>query len=274
MLTTFNPKISILVPVYNAEKFIADTISAVLAQTFTDFELILLDDASTDKTAEIVSSFDDKRIKYFKNEQNIGISASRNKLIDLAKGEYIAVLDHDDICMPNRLEEQVRFLDTHQDIGMMGSWFVLKAPTWAPLWRKIITNIGWVWCHPLYPNWNDLWKGNVMMHPTIMYRKKIFKDNNIRYRAEYSPAEDYDFVRQAMEKGIKLFNMKKILLKYNLHGKNLSLLRKESMTEADHKIKREIAQRFGKNRNWYYPYCFVMLEKLKLKFMTKEDNNV
>lgn len=274
MLTTFNPKISVLVPVYNAEKFIADTISAVLSQTFTDFELILLDDASTDKTLEIISSFDDKRIKYFKNEQNIGISASRNKLIDLAKGEYIAVLDHDDICMPTRLEEQAKFLDTHKDVGMIGSWFQLKAPKWAPLWRKIITNIGWVWCHPIYPSWDDLWKGNVMMHPTIMYRKKIFQDNNIKYRDEYSPAEDYDFVRQAIEKGIKLLNMQKILLKYNLHGQNLSLVRKKSMIEADHKIKKEIAQRFEKNRNWYYPYCFVMIEKLKLKFMIKENSNV
>ena len=268
------PKVSVLIPVYNAENFIGATITAVLAQTYTDFELVLLDDASKDKTSEVIKSFDDKRIIYKRNTKNLGISETRNKLINLAKGEYIAVLDHDDICLPNRLETQVRFLDNHPDIAMIGSWFELRCPKDAPLWRRIITNLGWVWCHPLNPDWNDLWKGNVIMHPTMMYRRKVLMDFKIHYRGEYSPAEDYDLVRQVLENGLKLANIPQILLRYNLHGNNWSLQKKQSMQLADHKIKSEIAKKFGKKIKFFYPYILVMLEKLRLKFMIKENFDV
>lgn len=274
MLTTSKPKVSVLVPVYNAEKFISATISAVLGQTFSDFELILADDASNDSTEKIIKAFDDKRIIYVRNEKNLGITANRNKLIDLAKGEYIAVLDHDDICLPNRLETQVKFLDEHKEVAMIGSWFELTCPKGAPFWRRMITNLGWVWCHPMYPNWDDLWQGNVMMHPTIMYRRKVFSDLGIKYRADYSPAEDYDLVRQAMEKELKLVNLPQILMKYSLHGNNWSLLKKQAMAQADRRIKLEIADKFGKKVKFLYPYVFVMLKKLRLKFMIKENVNV
>ena len=274
MLTTGNPKVSVLVPVYNAEKYIAATISAVLKQSFADFELVLLNDASNDNSEDIIKKFSDKRIVYARNEENLGISATRNKLIDMAKGEYIAVLDHDDICLPHRLKMQVNFLDKHQDIAMIGSWFELTCSAKKPWWRRILFNLGWVWCHPLYPSWNDLWQGNVLMHPTIMYRRKTFADAGIKYRSEYSPAEDYDLVKQAMEKGLLIANLPQILLKYNLHGSNLSLLKKQSMQLADHKIKKEIAARFDKKVRCFYPYFLVILAKLRLKFMIKENYDV
>ena len=110
MCTNNHPCVSVLVPVYNAAPFIAATIQAVLNQSMNDFELILLNDASTDNSEEIINSFNDKRIVYARNEQNLGISATRNKLVSMARGDYIAVLDHDDICLPQRLETQVRFL--------------------------------------------------------------------------------------------------------------------------------------------------------------------
>lgn len=274
MLTTANPKVSVLVPVYNGEKFIKETIAAVLAQTYDDFELILFDDGSTDGTRKVIETFDDKRIIYVCNKKNSGISTARNKLINMAKGEYIAVLDHDDICKPDRLKVQVNFLDKHQDIAMVGSWFELICPQGASLWRRLITNLGWVWCHPLRPDWNDLWKGNVLMHPTIMYRREVFNDLNIKYREEYSPAEDYDFVRQAMEKNLTLANIPQILVKYSLHGNNWSLLKKQEMMAADRKIKQELADKFGKKVKFFYPYWAVIAEKLRLKFMIKEQFDV
>lgn len=274
MFITHNPKVSILVPVYNAEAFIEATISAVLEQTFNDFELILLDDASTDGTSAIIKGFNDKRIIYVRNDTNLGISATRNRLIDIAKGEYIAVLDHDDICLPHRLEQQVAFLDKHKDVAMIGSWFELFCRKDAPLWRRAVTNLGWVWCHPLRPEWNDLQKGNVMMHPTIMYRRKLFSDAGIKYRGEYSPAEDYDLVRQAMEHGMILVNLPQVLLRYNLHGKNLSVVRKQEMFDVDKKLKYEIAHFLGRKNKLFYPYWLVMLEKLRLRFMIRENYDV
>lgn len=274
MLTTNAPKVSVLIPVYNAEKFIAATVASVLNQTFEDFELILLDDASFDNSEAVIKSFKDKRIVYSRNEKNLGISATRNKLIDMARGEYIAVLDHDDICNSNRLEMQVKFLDNHKDVAMIGSWFELICSAKGSWWRRLILSLGLVWCHPLYPDWDDLWRGNVMMHPTIMYRRKTFADLGIRYRAEYSPAEDYDLVRQAFEKELKLVNLPQILMKYNLHGNNLSIVKKHSMQIVDHKIKEEIAARFHKNIKFFYPYFLVIMEKLRLKFMVKENYDV
>ncbi len=273
MLTTCSPKVSVLVPVYNAQSFIAETIRQVLTQSFQDFELLLLDDASTDNTAEIIKQFcaNDKRIIYVRNEKNLGISDSRNRLMEMAKGEYSAVLDHDDVCLSERLEKQVNYLDSHNDIDMIGSWFELFCPTDAPLFRCLITNLGWVWCHPLYPTIDDLWQGNVMMHPTIMYRTAKINNLGIRYRQKYSPAEDYDLVRQALLNGLKLYNMPEILLKYRLYGGNHSLQKKQAMQKADFLIKSEVAELLGKKNAEPYPYWKVILQKLRWKPLLKEE---
>ena len=103
--------VSIIMPSYNTDKFIIETIKSVLAQTYTEWELLIVDDCSTDKTDEIVRSFlSDKRIKYFKNEKNSGAAASRNKALREAKGKWIAFLDSDDLWMPEKLEKQIRFM--------------------------------------------------------------------------------------------------------------------------------------------------------------------
>lgn len=266
MITTV-PKISVLVPAYNAEKFIDDTINAVLAQTFQDFELIILNDASTDKTAEHIAKYRDPRIVYAENEQNLGITASRNKLVDMARGEYIAVLDHDDICLPHRLETQFNFLNNHPEISMAGSWFELFCPTSAPWFRRFAVNLGWVWCHPLFPTLKDARKGNVLMHPTMMYRRKDFEQNDIRYSADMSPAEDYHLVYQALKKGLLAANIPQILLKYRLYGGNCSIKRKKQMNLADRKIKKMIYKDLQIPFRFSYPYWLVILQKLRLKFM-------
>ena len=267
MMITAAPKISVLVPVYNAEMFICDTINAVLNQTFQNFELILLNDASTDKTAECIAKYQDSRIVYLENKQNLGIAASRNKLIAAARGEYIAVLDHDDICLPERLATQFDFLNAHPEISMAGSWFELFCPPSAPWFKRIIINLGWVWCHPLFPTLREAHKGNVLMHPTIMYRRKDFEQRNIRYSAEMSPAEDYHLVYQALKGGLRLANIPQILLKYRLYGGNCSIKRKAQMKLADRKIKRLIYKDLNIPFRFLYPYWLVVLQKLRLKFM-------
>lgn len=263
------PKISVLVPVYNAEKFIGETINAVLKQTFQDFELILLNDASTDNTAIQIAQFDDTRIVYVENEHNLGISASRNKLMQMARGEYIAILDHDDICLPKRLEKQLRFLEENPDVSMVGTYFELFCPQTAPWLRRFITNLGWVWCHPLKPTLSDARKGNVLMHPTIMYRKQDLQKYNIAYNPRFSPAEDYDFVYQALKSGLKLANIPLVLLKYRLYGGNCSITKKQQMKKADRALKKLIYADLNKPFRFLYPYWLVMLQKLRLKFMLR-----
>lgn len=118
------PCVSVLTPIYNSNpSHLKECIESILNQTFSDFEFIILNDSpENNELDKIVESYKDKRIKYFKNDKNLGISRSRNKLIDLAQGEYIAIFDHDDISLPTRLEKQVRFLDENLDVGLVGSW--------------------------------------------------------------------------------------------------------------------------------------------------------
>ena len=120
------PILSVLMPVFNSELFVAEAIESILNQTFKDFEFLILDDASTDKSFEIIKDFGkrDSRIKVCQNEKNLGVVESRNKLINLSKGKYIAWLDSDDIAIKTRLEKQVNFLEEHPEIGMVGAWLI------------------------------------------------------------------------------------------------------------------------------------------------------
>ena len=264
-MTYKHPKVSVLIPTYNAVGFIKNTLDAVLKQTFQDFEIVIIDDASTDETENIIRSFSDSRIRFFKNEKNLGITDTRNKLCSKALGEYIAVLDHDDICLPKRLEEEVKFLDEHPDISMVGTYFTLFCPKKSQNFiKRMVINLGWVWCHPKEPTLYDALKGNVLMHTTSMYRRSDFED--IHYRKEYSPAEDYDLVLQALKKGLKLVNIPKVLLKYNYYGFNCSLVQKEKMQKVDTKIKEELVSYLGFQNYKPYPYWKTILSKLRLKY--------
>jgi glycosyltransferase involved in cell wall biosynthesis len=117
-------KVSVLMPAYNAEKYIDESIESILNQTFADFELVIIDDCSTDKTWEIIQKYKekDKRIIAIKNEKNLGIAGNRNKLKKLARGIYVVWQDADDISMPDRLKHQYEFMEVNQSVGICGGW--------------------------------------------------------------------------------------------------------------------------------------------------------
>jgi glycosyltransferase involved in cell wall biosynthesis len=122
------PKISVIMSAYNAEKYIRQAIGSILSQTMGDFEFFIVNDASTDSTAEIISSFNDRRIIRIENKINKGIAASANACMDAAKGEYIARMDADDISMPQRFKRQADFLDNNPETSMCGSWIKTFGP--------------------------------------------------------------------------------------------------------------------------------------------------
>ncbi len=204
------PKVSVLTPIYNTNPaHLRECIDSILSQTFTDFEFVILNDSPDNTEIEnIVKSYKDKRIKYHKNTKNIGITASRNKLLDLARGEYIAVFDHDDISMPTRLEKEVKYLDENPDVGAVSS-----NTQWFP--QHNIT------CHPA--NNLDIKKSlmfaMVFAHTAMMVRKSVLDDNNIRYESDYSPAEDYMLVLRLISHTM-LHNLQEILVKYRFDGVN------------------------------------------------------
>lgn len=119
---TLHPRVTVFIPVKDRQSYIGDAIRSVLAQTFTDFELLVIDDASTDATADVVRSFADSRIILVQHETNQGIPRTRNHALTLARGEYLANLDSDDQCHPARLERQVAFMEAHLDHAVVGSW--------------------------------------------------------------------------------------------------------------------------------------------------------
>jgi glycosyltransferase involved in cell wall biosynthesis len=219
-------KISVLMPVYKTnERHLREAIESILNQTYNNFEFLILDDCPDDPRKRIVESYKDKRIKYFLNDKNLGISASRNKLIDMSEGEYLAIFDHDDISYPERLEKQAAYLDSHKNVGAVSSWF-------RTIPKNKITK---------YPTQNNdikisLQDNCALSHSATMIRKSVLTDNNIRYEQECSPAEDYALFCR-LSKVTDLYNMQDVLLDYRWHETNTSITQQNKMAKAHTKVK-------------------------------------
>ena len=219
-------RVSVLVPVYRTrEDFLRAAIDSILAQTCGDFELILLDDCPEDSREAVVRSYDDKRIVYLKNERNLGITPSRNKLIDLAKGEYLAVFDHDDISLPLRLERQVAYLDAHPEVGVVSSWTgtvgggrIVRNPE-----RDEDIRITLMWDCPV-------------THSAAMIRKSVLTENGIRYEEYFSPAEDYGLWCRLLP-ATKFHNLPEVLFEYRDHAENTSLTQAERMLTGGYRVR-------------------------------------
>jgi glycosyltransferase involved in cell wall biosynthesis len=117
-----SPRVSVAIPVYNREKYLPDAIDSILAQTFADFELLIIDDGSTDSSVAVVRSYNDPRIRLICHKKNSGVAVARNSAVAHARGEYLAFLDSDDWAYPQRLAKQVAFLDSHPDCAAVGAW--------------------------------------------------------------------------------------------------------------------------------------------------------
>ena len=205
------PKISVLLPIYNTkEEHLRECINSILNQTEKDFELLVLNDSPDNLTLDsIVASFNDKRIKYLKNEKNMGITPSRNKLVDLAKGEYLAIIDHDDICVLDRFEKEASYLDAHPDVGVVSG----QTETFGG--KHCISN------NPIKDE--DIRLGLmsrcVLWHPASMIRKSVLTENNIRYEEQFSPAEDLGLWCRLIPY-THFHNLEDIVLKYRDHPSN------------------------------------------------------
>lgn len=215
------PKVSVLMPLYKTnECFLREAIESILNQTFTDFEFLILDDCPEDSRERIVQSYKDKRIKYSKNEHNLGITPTRNKLIDMAQGEYLAIFDHDDISLPTRLEKEVKYLDENPDVGVVGTKvknMIAKSVSSAPCENHDIKLA--------------LMRTCAITHSSSMIRKSLLIKNNIRYEEEFSPAEDYALWCRLIP-FTKFHNIEEILFYYRDHNNNTSHNQKNKMQQS------------------------------------------
>ena len=237
-----NLPISVVMVCYNVSLYIQEAIDSVLNQTFSDFELIIVDDGSTDSTVDIIKQYCDNRIVYISNTHdyidslNIGMNA--------AKGHYIARMDADDIMVNTRLELQYNFLETHADIDVVMGWFetfgqgksILRSP---PLEHHEIMA--------------SLLINNMLSHPLAMIKKttllRIFPDNII-YQKSYVYAEDYKLWIDIIKGGGILSNLPEILLKYRISNNQSVYTKRTEMALVARRVQEEYSQ-----------FIFDLLEK-------------
>lgn len=210
------PRVSVILPVYNAAAYLKEAIDSVLAQTFTDFELIIINDGSTDGSEQIIKGYSDRRIKYFKNEENRGLIFTLNNAIDKAEGSFIARMDADDICLPERLEEQVKWLQNRPATDIVASFSDEMDETGKKIGyfekdRKTATAKQIRNKMPVY---------NCLTHPTVMGRAQIFKQ--YKYSFTQPNIEDYDLWLRLLADGKVIEKVPKVLLLYRVHQSSVT----------------------------------------------------
>lgn len=198
------PLVSVVLPVYNSEKYLLEAVESILKQTFGDFELIIVDDGSTDNSANILDNIEDPRIIRLRNEKNSGLVVSLNRGIGIASGKYIARMDADDISLPNRLEKQVKYLEAHLEVGVLGTGILTRVEVdpvqeGAAMFPIQEMCIRWMLCFR-----------SAIAHPTVMYRRELVVENDL-YCQEFLYAEDYDLWVRLLSK-TSFYNLDEHLL--------------------------------------------------------------
>lgn len=229
-----NPEISVIMPVYNAADFLAESIESILNQTFVDFELIILNDKSTDNSLEIISNYQrsDSRIIIINKDINIGPANLRNEGLRIAKGEFVALMDADDIALPRRFEKQITVLKNNSEIGLCGTWFTFFGSE-----NKLIK-------HSEKPDAIKIsfLHSCAIGNPTVMLRKNIL--DSLEFDNEYVPVEDYDLWSRLLAK-TSFYNIPESLLNYRQHSNNISKTKIDNVNRAVKKIKTNQLSRFG-----------------------------
>ena len=198
--------VSVVMPVYNGALYLREAIDSILSQTHSNLELIIINDGSTDDSEQIILSYTDKRIVYLKNEVNSRICVTLNRGLDIAKGKYIARMDCDDVSVPERLQKQLEYMETHPEIGISGSDITLfggQQGLFSMVHDPNLCAAGLIF-NPCFA------------HPTVIWRKTIMDEYNLRYDDNYSGLEDFVMWWKFAEV-TKLANMPQPLLKYRKH---------------------------------------------------------
>ena len=205
-----SPTISVVLPAFNCEKYIGEAIQSVLQQTFHDFEFIIINDGSTDRTEEIIKSFSDNRIVYEKNERNSWLVYTLNKGVNMAKGKYIARMDGDDICLPGRFKKQLDYLEQNSDVDVLATVVTLidEDGKITGTWLTDSKNISEKDIRKQLPI------DNCIAHPTVMGKASIFK--KYKYNQTQSQSEDYDLWLRMMNDHVIIHKLPEPLLQHRI----------------------------------------------------------
>lgn len=244
-------KISVILPVYNAEKFLYEAIASVLDQTYKNFELIIYDDGSTDRSKEVINSFCDSRIRYFSNSHNSGLITTLNNAIKVCRGDYIARMDADDICLPDRFQKQINYFKFN-NVDILGTEICFINERKKILGRGIgkypgmkITPYTFLQRCPIY-------------HPTVMFKRKLI-DREDFYDHHFPHAEDYELWLR-LSKKYELDLIDEPLLFYRVHGDSITANNtKRAMKSVSDALERHL----GQNHKGILPK--IRFDELRLK---------
>lgn len=230
-----NPLVTVFMAAYNGEAYIEKAIQSVLSQSFTDFELLIINDGSTDRTLDIIHQFTDPRIRLVHNDGNKGLTFTRNRGIEEAKGQYIAILDCDDIALPDRLQTQIRFLNAHPEIAICGGQAIAIDESGEQTGNlNVIAGD-----KDISP---ELVFHNTFINSTLVIKRSAMLEAG-GYR-DYSPAEDYDLsYRISLRHPVA--NLSEVLVYYRLHGNNVSKVQHERILNAELRIIENIHTNLG-----------------------------
>jgi len=239
------PAVSILLPVYNSEKYLRRAIDSLVNQTFTDFELLILNDGSSDRSEQIIQSYIDSRIVYVKNEVNKGLIYSLNKGIALAKGEFVARMDGDDICLPERLQKQYDWLEKSASTAVVGCHvsFIDDSESITGEWKEDVETKS----HSQIKK-KMCWE-NCMAHSSVMVRAEILKQ--YRYKENQKDTEDYDLWLRILADNQVIEKVPEKLLLYRVHESSItgSILRKSNpFFKLFHCKRRFLQSRFSEGK--------------------------
>lgn len=219
------PKVTVLMPTYNVAPYVKEAVESVLRQMYQDFELLVIDDCSTDGTLDIVRSIKDQRIRVVRNDSNLGLADNLNRGLSLITTELVARMDGDDIAEPNWLEEEVAVLDKHPEIGVCGG-----------CGKRFGSSDSLV----MLPETHEACLVNMLFSCSILvpvYRHELYSKHGMRYRRESFPAEDYRFWADCSQV-TRLHNVQKVLFRYRMHEKQICTSLKEVQKGKTDEVRR------------------------------------
>jgi hypothetical protein len=220
-----SPRITVLLAVYNGGDYLREAVESVLAQTFVDFELLIVDDASTDDAIAALPV--DPRIRVLRNKRNIGQIPSLNRGLRDVRGEYVARLDHDDICLPRRLERQIAVLDSEPSVDLTATWTDVvdeRGRVWTPIRPRIDTFADFA---------GQVVTGRVyLVHPSIAFRRDVVVDLG-GFDESLSAAEDQDLYRRLVLARREARVVPETLLRYRRHERQMTVAKSAAVWESD-----------------------------------------
>jgi glycosyltransferase involved in cell wall biosynthesis len=207
-------KISVIMSIYNGEKYLKEAVDSILSQTFEDFEFIIVNDASTDATFEILSQLEDPRIEIINNMENKGLTYNLNVMLSMCRGKYIARMDADDIALPHRFQVQYDYMESHPETGVCGSWIeTFFEKTGKKQTVRYATDDTGIRAFAFFQA--------PFCHPTVMMRKEVLESNQLQYPIQYRLGQDYALWVELL-KLTKGANLPEVLLRFRRHEENVS----------------------------------------------------